>query len=52
MNELTYNARCTSRDVDRVEIGHTGIVINACQVKRPCGVIEVEPDGAVSVEPE
>jgi hypothetical protein len=50
IDERAYNTRRTSRDIDGVKTGRVGIVIDACQVKRPGGVIEVEADGAVSVK--
>ena len=52
MDQLADDVRLTGRGINRVEIGGSGVVVDARQVKRPRGVIEVEPDGAVSVKAE
>ena len=40
------------RGINRVEIGYPAVVVDARQVKRPRGIIEVKPDGSICVEPE
>jgi hypothetical protein len=52
VDQLAYNARLSGRGIDRIEVADLAVVVDACQAKRPCGVIEVEPDGTVCVETE
>src|SRR3954463_5127361 len=50
MDQLTHDTRLTGRGIDRVQIGHPTVVVDACQVKRSRGVVEVEADGAVGIK--
>ena len=50
MDQLAHHVRFTSCGIYRVEVGHVAIVVDACQVKRCGGVIEVEADGAVGIK--
>jgi hypothetical protein len=50
MNQFTYDIRFASGGINRVEVAGVAAVVDARQVKRPGGVIEVESDRAVRVK--
>ena len=52
MDQLAHDVRLTGRGIKRVEIAGSGVVVDARQVKRSRGVVEVEPDGSVCIEPQ
>jgi hypothetical protein len=52
VNQLAYDAGLTGRGINPVEIRDPAVVVDARQVKRPGGIIEVEPNGAICVETE
>ena len=52
VNQWPYHARLARRSINRVEIGYPAVVVDARQVKRPSGIIEVEPNSAVRVKSE
>jgi hypothetical protein len=52
IDQLAYNTRLAGGGINRVKIGVTAVVVDARQVKRASGVIEVKPNGAVCVETE
>src|SRR5215216_6332339 len=52
VDQGAYDTRLTDRSINCVQIGDPAVVVDARQVKRPRGVMEVDPNGAISVEAE